>query len=179
MKAAPLPLRLLLGALIIMLLAVGLLQPLLTKGECAALIALGAQGKPYVFGAEGPESYDCSGLTRSAYACLDVDLIHSAQYVAYDDRYQTVSDPSELIVGDLIFFDTVADKDKCDHVGVWIGMNRFVHASSSQMVVMVSDFDEKWRSCYSWSKRVLSEEDAPAPALLIRRLKDAFESDET
>ena len=178
MKAAPFPLRILVGVLLAALLAVGFLQPLLTKGECAALVALGGRGKPYVFGAEGPDSYDCSGLTRSAYACLDVDLIHSAQYVAYDDRYLTVSDPAELAVGDLIFFDTVADKDKCDHVGIWIGMNRFVHASSSQMVVMISEFDEKWRGCYSWSKRVLPEEDTSTLAALSGRLKRALSPDE-
>ena len=178
MKSTPLPLRILLGMLLTALLAVGCLHPLLSRGECAALIALGARDKPYVFGAEGPDSYDCSGLTRSAYGCLGVELIHSAQFVAYDDQYQTVSDPSQLAVGDLLFFDTVADKDKCDHVGVWIGLNRFVHASSSQRIVMVSEFDEKWRGCYSWSKRVLPEEDVPAPANLIRRLKDALGPDE-
>lgn len=178
MKATPLPLRILLGALVVCLLAAGCAQPLLTRGECAALIALGNRGKPYVFGAEGPDNYDCSGLTRNAYGYLDVELIHSAQYVAYDDRYQTLNDPSDLAVGDLIFFDTVADKDKCDHVGIWIGLNRFVHASSSQMVVMVSELDEKWRGCYSWSKRVLPQEDSRSASALFNRLKQALQSDE-
>ena len=67
----------------------------------------------------------------------------------------TVEDPRDLRPGDLIFFDTVSDKDRCDHVGLWLGMNRFVHASSSEMVVMISEFDEKWQGCYSWGKRIL------------------------
>ena len=84
-----------------------------------------------------------------------MELVHSAQFIGYDDSYASVEDPRDLRPGDLIFFDTVSDKDRCDHVGLWLGMNRFVHASSSEMVVMISEFDEKWQGCYSWGKRIL------------------------
>ena len=113
------------------------------------------RGKPYIFGKEGPDSYDCSGLTKVAYSHFGYDLIHSAQFVAYDHTYETVEDANDLHVGDMIFFDTISDKDKCDHVGIWLGGNRFVHASSSKKVVMVSRFDKEWKSKYSWGKRLV------------------------
>lgn len=155
MKSTPLALRIFGGMLLTVLILVSCLSPMLTRGECVSLIALGNLGKPYVFGKEGPDSYDCSGLTRDAYLPFDIDLIHSAQYVAYDKGFQTIEDISRLVPGDLIFFDTIADRDRSDHVGIWLGMNRFVHASSSEMVVMISEFDDKWQKVYSWSKRIL------------------------
>ena len=126
-----------------------------TRGESAAMIALGLLGKPYVLGHAGPEKYDCSGLTKVAYEALGTELMHSAKYVGYDDQYETVEDAADLIPGDLIFFDTVADSDKCDHVGIWLGMNRFVHASSTEEKVMISRFDESWKERYSWGKHIL------------------------
>lgn len=158
MKHTPLIFRILGGALLVLLLAVSCLQPMMTRGESAAMVALSHRGKPYVFGSQGPDSYDCSGLTLDAYLHFGTELIHSAQFVAYDDQYMTIEDPADLIPGDLIFFNTVSDRDQCDHVGVWLGMNRFVHASSSEMVVMISEFDEEWQDRYSWSKRIVEAE---------------------
>lgn len=170
MKHTPLFFRLLGGVLLAALLAASCALPPLTRGECAALLALGERGKPYVFGKEGPDSFDCSGLTKRACAPLGAELVHSAKYVAYNDQYQTISDPARFIPGDLIFFDTVVDRDACDHVGIWLGMNRFVHASSSEGRVMISRFDEKWRSRYSWGKRILDLYAFPVPDFLSAQI---------
>lgn len=155
MKKTPLIWRILAGALISLLFAAAILLPALSEGECAALLALAERGKPYVLGKDGPDSFDCSGLTKTVYAYFGYDLIHSAQFVGYDNAYETVEDAGALRVGDLIFFDTIADKDLCDHVGIWLGGNRFVHASSSEGRVMVSTFDEGWREKYSWGKHLV------------------------
>ncbi len=155
MKKTPVFVRIILGALISALFCTAILLPALSEGECAALLGLAERGKPYIFGKEGPDSYDCSGLTKVVYSHFGYDLIHSAQFVAYDDTYETVEDARDLRVGDMIFFDTISDRDKCDHVGIWLGANFFVHASSSQEVVMVSRFDKEWREKYSWGKRLV------------------------
>ena len=110
----------------------------------AARAALSQLGKPYVFGEAGPDSFDCSGLMKYAYA-----------RVADDTRYKTISDPAKLRRGDLVFFDTVSGGSKTDHVGFWLGDGRFVHASSAKGEVIVSDFDERWQRRFSWAKRVL------------------------
>ena len=154
MKRTPLFARILGGILLTVLFTAGFAHPMLTRGECVALLGASHLGKPYVFGKAGPDSFDCSGLTLDACKYFNVDLIHSAKYVAFDEQYRDV-EVSELIPGDLIFFDTVSDSDRFDHVGIWLGMNRFVHASSSEMVVMISRFDQDWQAKYSGSKRII------------------------
>lgn len=154
MKTAPLTIRIIGGLLLALLLVVSFVHPMLTQGECVALLGASHIGKPYVFGKAGPESFDCSGLTMDACKYFGTELIHSAKYVAYDEQYMDLA-INELLPGDLIFFDTVADSDRYDHVGIWLGMNRFVHASSSEMVVMISAFDDDWQEKYSASKRII------------------------
>ena len=90
MKHTPLTIRILGGMMIAVLLLIGWVHPMLTQGECVALIGLSHRGKPYVFGKEGPESFDCSGLTMDACRYFGTELIHSAKYVAYDDQYRDV-----------------------------------------------------------------------------------------
>lgn len=171
MKRTPLILRLLGGLMVCLLLGIGIVHPMLTQGECAALIGLSHRGKPYVFGEDGPDSFDCSGLTMDACKYFGVELIHSAKYVAYDDQYMDVEDVSSLIPGDLIFFDTVSDNDRYDHVGIWLGMNRFVHASSSEMVVMISPYDAYWQERYSGAKHIIEPYPIPEINEFLHSLK--------
>lgn len=131
-----------------------LLVPQLVYGEKAVLLAVEQLEKPYVFGAIGPKKFDCSGFTQFCYLPEGIELFHGAKEVAYDDQYLTIPYAWALIPGDLIFFDTVEDDDACDHVGLWIGENKFIHASSSGQRVMISEFDKGWRDRYSWAKRV-------------------------
>lgn len=162
MKHTPLIVRILGGALLVAVAAVSLSHPMYTRGECACILASAQRGKPYILGTAGPDSYDCSGLALDAYGRFGYELVHSAQFIGYDDSYATVEAPSDLRPGDLIFFDTIRDKDRCDHVGLWLGMNHFVHASSSEEVVMISEFDEKWQGRYSWGKHILEPYALPA-----------------
>ena len=143
-----------LGLLAAAALALWIVLPVL-RVDVAERAALSQLGKPYVFGADGPESFDCSGLMKYAYARAGVRLAHHAKTVANDDRYRTVSEPSELRRGDLVFFDTLAGGSRFDHVGLWLGGGRFVHASSARAEVVVSEFDEKWRKRFTWAKRVV------------------------
>ncbi len=156
MKRTPLILRILLGVLLCTLAVIAYALPGLSKGESAALIALGQRGSEYVFGEEGPEVFDCSGLVRYSYAAVGTTVIHSAQFIGYDDSYEKIDDVRDLRVGDLIFFNTIADHDECDHVGIWLGGNRFVQASSSEGKVIVSRYDASWKDSFSWGRRVLT-----------------------
>ena len=117
--------------------------------------ALDQLGKPYVFGKAGPESFDCSGLMKYAYGNVGVKLAHNTKAVAGDDRYRTIDDQAKLRRGDLVYFDTISGGSDIDHVGLWLGRGRFVHASSAAGEVIVSEFDEKWQKRYSWAKRVV------------------------
>ena len=104
----------------------------LTQGETVVLRALEHLGKPYVLGAAGPDKFDCSGLVMY---CLEPEGFefpyHAAAIIGTDERYPLITDPRALLAGDVICFDTVRDNDPSDHMGFWIGGNRFVHASST------------------------------------------------
>ena len=104
----------------------------LTQGEVVVLRALEHLGKPYVLGAAGPDKFDCSGLVMY---CLEPEGFsfpyHSAEIIGTDERYPHITNPRDLLAGDVICFDTVRDRDPSDHMGFWIGGNQFVHASST------------------------------------------------
>jgi peptidoglycan DL-endopeptidase CwlO len=91
------------------------------KGGRAAQKACDLVGKPYVFGAEGPGSYDCSGLTKAAWASVGVHLEHYTRDQWTEGR--SVS-RSELQPGDLVFY----FPGSLHHVAIYIGGGMVVHA---------------------------------------------------
>ncbi|MFD6424281.1 NlpC/P60 family protein [Streptomyces sp. NPDC060198] len=91
-----------------------------TKGAQALAFAESQIGKPYVWGATGPASYDCSGLTQAAWREAGVDLPRTTwDQVNVGTRVAT----ADLQPGDLIFF-----YDDISHVGVYKGDGMMVHA---------------------------------------------------
>lgn len=99
----------------------------------AVKAALSQQGKPYVWGAAGPDAYDCSGLTMWAWAQAGVSLPHQA--AAQQGMLPPVS-RDQLQPGDLVFFGSPAY-----HVGMYIGDGLMVHAPTSGDVVKVVSLD--------------------------------------
>lgn len=103
-----------------------------TQGEVVVRRALEQLGKPYVLGAAGPERFDCSGLVMYCLSPEGFEFpIHAAAVIGTDERYPLITDPRDLLAGDVVCFDTVRDSDPSDHMGFYIGGNRFVHASST------------------------------------------------
>jgi cell wall-associated NlpC family hydrolase len=88
--------------------------------EKAVRFALAQVGKPYSWGAAGPSSYDCSGLTMAAWGQAGVSLPHSA---AEQYNYGTHVPISALLPGDLIFF-----YQPIGHVTIYIGNGMMVSA---------------------------------------------------
>ena len=85
-------------------------------------------GKPYVWGANGPDSFDCSGLVRYIYKnALGKDIPR----VSEDQSKvgQAVS-REDLQPGDLVFFKDYETMDGIGHCGIYIGNGEFIHASS-------------------------------------------------
>ncbi|MEU8393587.1 C40 family peptidase [Nonomuraea sp. NPDC048892] len=109
-------------------------------GDVAANWALTQLGKPYVWAAAGPETYDCSGLTMRAWEKVGVRLDHwtgtqwtSGPHVPLD----------QLRRGDLLFFAHVtADPSTIHHVGIYVGRGQMVHAPQTGDVVRVASI---WR----------------------------------
>ncbi len=112
-------------------------------------------GKKYVWGAVGPNCFDCSGLTTYAYKQQGVTLPRTAN--AQSRTGQSI-DRGSLLPGDLVFFATSRDKTKgVNHVGIYIGDNTFIHASSAKHQVVETSLDSAfYKQTYRGAKRVNS-----------------------
>jgi cell wall-associated NlpC family hydrolase len=112
-------------------------RELVSPGEALARSALGLLGVPYRFGGTTPQGFDCSGLVfylhersgvivpRTAYGQR-----HAAKPVVHD----------ALAPGDLVFFRMSGRK--VDHVGVYVGEGRFVHAPRRARPVSLESLDD-------------------------------------
>ncbi|MBR3750470.1 MAG: peptidoglycan-binding protein [Clostridia bacterium] len=119
--------------------------------------AKGYLGAKYVRGGNGPKSFDCSGLTTTVFReAMGYTMTRTAYTQGYNNFGRVIKNMAELKKGDLVFFNTNAnDSDLCDHVGIYIGNNEFIHASSSEGKVIISDITKRWwKEIFSWGKRV-------------------------
>lgn len=87
-------------------------------------------GKPYKWSAEGPDSYDCSGLVYYIYGKLGISLPRVARDQAGAGTYVS---KDELKYGDLVFF--ARDGKNINHVGIYVGNGEMVHAPQTGDVV--------------------------------------------
>ncbi|WP_309238224.1 C40 family peptidase [Actinoplanes aureus] len=103
------------------------------KGGRAAQKACDLIGKPYVFGSNGPNSYDCSGLTQEAWGSVGVHLEHYTK-----DQWGSTTPVSrdELKPGDLVFY-----YSDLHHVALYIGGGKVVHAPHTGDHVRMASID--------------------------------------
>lgn len=99
-----------------------------SRGAVAVAYAHAQVGKMYQYGAEGPNRFDCSGLTLAAWKQAGVSLPHNAS-----QQYQRTRHISrgELQPGDLVYYNGFG------HVGIYIGNNQIIHASRAGQPVAV------------------------------------------
>jgi cell wall-associated NlpC family hydrolase len=125
--------------------AMGGLASAATRSSCGGSVASQAVcqakkqlGKRYVWGGKGPSVFDCSGLTHYVYQKAGFDWSYytaAGQYQRGVQKKWMVS-TSHLVPGDLVFFNW--DGGEIDHVGLYIGGNRMIHASYSAGKVMTT-----------------------------------------
>lgn len=102
-------------------------------------------GKKYVWGATGKRgTFDCSGFTQYVYNQTGVAIPRTS--ITQAEFGQSIS-RSELQKGDLIFFDTSRNRrGYVNHVGIYIGNNMFIHASSIKKKVVITSLNETFYS---------------------------------
>jgi cell wall-associated NlpC family hydrolase len=105
-----------------------------TKGYQAALFACSQAGKPYVWAADGPNSYDCSGLTLAAWRSQGVYMPHNA---AAQRSVMPYIARANLQLGDLVFY--YAD---LHHVGIYVGDNKVMVAPQAGDYVRMRPIDQ-------------------------------------
>ena len=100
-------------------------------------------GKPYVWAEEGPDAFDCSGLTYNIYGSMGIDIPRVAREQAKMGKTIAFKD---LTYGDLIFFGSTNKRSKrINHVGMYLGDGWFAQASSKERKVTITRFEDEPR----------------------------------
>lgn len=110
-------------------------------------------GVRYVYGGKSPSGFDCSGFVGYVYKNFGIKL-NSSSASMYSNG--TKVSKSELNAGDLLFFDA-ASRGKAgsiDHVGIYLGNNKFIHASTSNKKVIIQSLTE-YQGTYIGARRVI------------------------
>jgi len=108
-------------------------------------------GVPYVSGGSSPSGFDCSGFTSYVYKQFGISLPRSS---AGQASVGTPVSRSELIPGDLVFFDTYGG---ISHVGIYVGNNEFIHSTIPGDVVKISSLDQAYYdSRYVTARRIIN-----------------------
>lgn len=112
-------------------------------------IALSKLNSPYVWGAIGNKSFDCSSYTQYVYEKLGIKIPR----LSYDQsQYKEKS--NKIQKGDLLFFDTLG-KNRISHVGIYVGNNKFIHASSKYKKVVISELKGYYRKNFKWAISII------------------------
>lgn len=106
--------------------------PVIGTGKAAQALrfAMTKLGRPYVWGAEGPSTFDCSGLTMWAYKQVGISLPH---YTGSQWNAGTHISRSQLQPGDLVFF-----YSDLHHMGMYVGDGKMIHAPQTGDVVKIA-----------------------------------------
>ena len=113
------------------------------KGQEIANYALQFVGYPYVYGGSSPKGFDCSGLTSYVYSQFGYSINRTASN-QLNNGYAV--EKSNLQPGDLVFFRQNGSTKPASHVGVYIGNNQYVHASTPGVGVIISDLNDPYIS---------------------------------
>lgn len=122
------------------------------SGSAIVSAALRYKGYRYVYGAAGPNSFDCSGFTMFIMKKFGVSLPHSATQQWQSSKGTRVYRISNLQPGDLVYFRWSGSRTACSHTGIYIGNNQIIHASSSRTGVIVTNLTGKYVSCFVGGK---------------------------
>ncbi|NCB64287.1 MAG: peptidoglycan endopeptidase, partial [Clostridia bacterium] len=120
-------------------------------GEQVVATAKQYIGKPYVYGASGPSSFDCSGFTSYVYKQMGISLNRTA--TAQLQNGTSVASKDQLVPGDLVFFKRNTSKP-VSHVGIYIGDGNFIHASTNDYEVRIDSLYGYYANIYVYGRHI-------------------------
>ncbi|HGM6769972.1 TPA: C40 family peptidase [Stenotrophomonas maltophilia] len=126
------------------------------NGKVQSLLrrAMTLLGTPYRWGGSNPDSgFDCSGLVGYVFrSALGIELPRVSREMAHDNNAELINDRAALAAGDLVFF---GRKGRVDHVGIYVGDGRFLHAPSAGKDVRVDTLlSGYWGNKFMQARRV-------------------------
>jgi hypothetical protein len=134
--------------------------------------AVNQEGKGYLLGGEGPDYFDCSGLTLTSYEAVPhfpdfPDGVRTAEQIYHwmqdntspAKRYAKSVDLADLKIGDLLFFDRTTNSGRdATHVAFWAGDNTLFHAFSPDTPIGFTAYSSYFSSRFVGAYRVLGVE---------------------
>ncbi|NEW60774.1 C40 family peptidase [Sulfurovum sp. bin170] len=109
-------------------------------------------GKPYRYGATGPNSFDCSGFVYAVHKTVGVNIPRTS--LAQSKIEGRKLSKNQLREGDMVFFDTSL-KGHVNHSGIYLGAGKFIHASSGRAYsVTISDMNGWYKNKFRWGKHI-------------------------
>jgi cell wall-associated NlpC family hydrolase len=131
-------------------LSLALFTPAATASDAVELAAR-LIGRPYIWGAEGPGAFDCSGLTQYVYREFGIDLPRRA--ISQSQVGDAVG--RRLQRGDLVFFSSDARRSLVTHVGIYEGSGMMIDASQRYGRVRRDALDEAyWAERFMFARRI-------------------------
>lgn len=116
----------------------------------AVTYALKQRGKPYQWGASGPNTFDCSGLAKAAYQAGGVSLPGRTTYDFVKKGALTPVTKDNLLPGDLVFFATGSD---VHHMGMYLNDGHMIHAPHTGDVVKITAINQGYYREHYWGAR--------------------------
>jgi len=121
-----------------------------TKELTIERIAKAYLGEKYVWGGNGRRGYDCSSFTKQVFEQNGIEIPRNSWKQA---KVGKKINKRKLKKGDLIFF-TSKHHHKVNHVGIYLGHGKFIHASRFHHKIVISPFRE-YRRYFKWGRRLL------------------------
>jgi len=116
------------------------------RGDALARFAMSLRGTPYRYGGATVEGFDCSGLVFYSHQRFGLSVPRTSRDQA--DKAERVK-PGKLRRGDLVFFRI--DSRSVNHVGIYIGKHRFVHAPGAGKPVTINSLDDEFYAARFYS----------------------------
>jgi len=107
-------------------------------------------GRKYVWGGNGRRGYDCSGFTKKVFARNGINIPRNSWRQAKVGKRISMR---HLKKGDLVFFNSKHQK-RINHVGIYLGKGKFIHASRFHHKIVISPLRE-YRRYFKWGTRLI------------------------